>query len=594
MFDTPAALPTFGLGESDGLPSPSATENDQLADHAFSQMGDGEDGWCRVERVVADPPAATIAAIAAAGRASPSSWMPDEASAVCLRCGADFGALRRRHHCRCCGWVICDSCSSWAPLARVLTRRDVPGAGFVRGTQGQLYRVCADHSQAEREQTVGCEADDEPRLADFVGEESSVDVLLFFAQTFIFGELKPALTKPRRIKGRALQTHRAPRVEGVAVNEDGSLSTELSKDALYGNIKREWETRTIEALARYSNLENLAHFVREEKLDVAAFQHKQAELSTERSSAITQPLFEWVREEWEHAQEGARLSAAEEDARLTEFYQAEAAEATANKQTAIDECEQVVREDVRAAQSLGVSYAEFVSTRPENFRPLGGDAALRIMWSEVDLELAQQEEEEEQKQNEEQKQQQQQEDDEGGVKSREHSAEPLDELSSTSDCTKCGTIDRSRSSSRSTGRPPWPKSWVSSPSSSSSSSSSSPPSSSLASEVVATAVGETQPVGLVVARTSAKTPEDGPLATDLLAALIFADSDCLFDDDCCPNACADTAAGGGNNKEKEEQGQKEEQKENSAVTYGMQSQAEAEAADSTVVRVVPNASVVAD
>ncbi|CAN0452439.1 unnamed protein product, partial [Ectocarpus fasciculatus] len=29
----------------------------------------------------------------------------------CAVCGERFAALRRRHHCRCCGEVVCATCS---------------------------------------------------------------------------------------------------------------------------------------------------------------------------------------------------------------------------------------------------------------------------------------------------------------------------------------------------------------------------------------------------------------------------------------------------------------------------------------------------
>lgn len=45
-------------------------------------------------------------------KSSDAKWMSDDASTVCLRCGAEFGRLlgASRHHCRACGDLICHTC----------------------------------------------------------------------------------------------------------------------------------------------------------------------------------------------------------------------------------------------------------------------------------------------------------------------------------------------------------------------------------------------------------------------------------------------------------------------------------------------------
>ncbi|PAA46080.1 hypothetical protein BOX15_Mlig008715g3 [Macrostomum lignano] len=38
-------------------------------------------------------------------------WVPDRDAPLCMRCGAKFTVLRRRHHCRACGRVLCSACA---------------------------------------------------------------------------------------------------------------------------------------------------------------------------------------------------------------------------------------------------------------------------------------------------------------------------------------------------------------------------------------------------------------------------------------------------------------------------------------------------
>ena len=56
-------------------------------------------------------------------------WMPDKYCKVCYGCEEPFTMFRRRHHCRMCGQIFCNTCSSYS----------LDGSMF--NTQG-LVRAC--------------------------------------------------------------------------------------------------------------------------------------------------------------------------------------------------------------------------------------------------------------------------------------------------------------------------------------------------------------------------------------------------------------------------------------------------------------------
>jgi len=47
---------------------------------------------------------------AAVGTLRRPQWQPDTAANSCLNCSKEFKLWRRRHHCRCCGYVFCSDC----------------------------------------------------------------------------------------------------------------------------------------------------------------------------------------------------------------------------------------------------------------------------------------------------------------------------------------------------------------------------------------------------------------------------------------------------------------------------------------------------
>lgn len=54
-----------------------------------------------------------------------ASWIPDSASAICMRCSERFGMTQRRHHCRRCGFIVCNSCSKGRALLENISSKPV-------------------------------------------------------------------------------------------------------------------------------------------------------------------------------------------------------------------------------------------------------------------------------------------------------------------------------------------------------------------------------------------------------------------------------------------------------------------------------------
>merc|ERR1712070_48268 len=80
------------------------------------------------------------------------SWQRDEDSKWCSVCERSFSLLRRRHHCRTCGRLVCDACSTG--------RQRVPGSSNTK----RVCDECVDNTFFRAPSPVHEEDDDEDAL----------------------------------------------------------------------------------------------------------------------------------------------------------------------------------------------------------------------------------------------------------------------------------------------------------------------------------------------------------------------------------------------------------------------------------------------
>ena len=58
-------------------------------------------------------------------------------------CDENFWLFKRRHHCRACGFLVCDACSEGRKELEKIVG-PIVDAGTIAGVEGEKYRVCKD------------------------------------------------------------------------------------------------------------------------------------------------------------------------------------------------------------------------------------------------------------------------------------------------------------------------------------------------------------------------------------------------------------------------------------------------------------------
>ena len=85
-------------------------------------------------------------------------WMADNSVVSCTCCDVQFNLWRRRHHCRACGFVVCDECSNQRThLPHVDAGRKVrvctPCLVTIRARAAQIQKICAARPANNRAQS---------------------------------------------------------------------------------------------------------------------------------------------------------------------------------------------------------------------------------------------------------------------------------------------------------------------------------------------------------------------------------------------------------------------------------------------------------
>ncbi|KAK9971933.1 hypothetical protein ABG768_025271 [Culter alburnus] len=95
-----------------------------------------------------------------------ATWIPDMASAICMRCSKRFNiAIRRRHHCRRCGYIVCQACSKSRALLPNISSKPVRVCrNCVSSTEdGKEQKKKRKHVQHWKKNSV----EDSPTLPEF-------------------------------------------------------------------------------------------------------------------------------------------------------------------------------------------------------------------------------------------------------------------------------------------------------------------------------------------------------------------------------------------------------------------------------------------
>jgi hypothetical protein len=86
-------------------------------------------------------------------------WIPDAEAPACMCCDAPFAppSLRSRHHCRYCGWVVCDKCTHTLNGDFSSTWETTPVDRWVSSTRGHCLTELAPGGTKPKKLCFSCQ-----------------------------------------------------------------------------------------------------------------------------------------------------------------------------------------------------------------------------------------------------------------------------------------------------------------------------------------------------------------------------------------------------------------------------------------------------